>query len=269
MNNQHVKFFFDTFGFLVIDNVLNESELNDLNGIIDDKGITSTDIYQRVYDDGTLRGTVPGGGAGEVGAGFLEWGPQFCDLISHPKLLPILRMIIGDGFRLDHFWGTWTNKGASALPIHGGVVPFTQTDYYFARGDRMYSGLTNVAWNLADSGGIHGGFMAMPGSHKSNFEIPKDLVSQEEKAFGIMSPLAPAGSVVIFTEALLHGAAPWVAEFQRRTLFFSFCPSHQAYSRKQAVPPTTVKLTTRQRNLFEPPSAPHSFDRPTLFEPED
>ena len=109
--------------------------------------------------------------------------------------------------------------------------------------------------------------MALPGSHKSNFEVP-DEIREATEGYGIDVPEVKAGSVSIFTEAVLHGTAPWRGSHQRRTLFFSMGPSHQAYSWHQAVPPTTVELTERQKLLFSRPSAPHSFGRPTLFEPE-
>ena len=252
------KYLFDLYGYLVIDDVLTMQEVAELNRLIDESGLTSST---------EAAGRLPGGGAGEEGAGFLEWGQAFTRVLDHPKVMPVLRLMLGDGFRIDHFWGAWANAGAAALHLHGGVVPFTQTDYYYVRDGRIRSGLTNVAWNLTDSGGELGGFMALPGSHKSNFELPQELKEAAE-GYGIAVPEAKAGSVSIFTEAVLHGTAPWRGSHQRRTLFFSMGPSHQAYSRHQAVPPTTVELTERQKMLFNPPSAPHSFNRPTLFEPE-
>ena len=252
------KYLFDLHGYLVIEDVLTAEEVSELNRLIDESGHTSTD---------EVSGTLPGGGAGEEGAGFLEWGQVFTKILDHPKVMPVLRMIIGDGFRIDHFWGAWANSGAKALHLHGGIVPFVQTDYYYVREGKIRSGLTNMAWNLTDSGGDLGGFMALPGSHKSNFEVP-DEIREATEGYGIDVPEVKAGSVSIFTEAVLHGTAPWRGSHQRRTLFFSMGPSHQAYSWHQAVPPTTVELTERQKLLFSRPSAPHSFGRPTLFEPE-
>ena len=258
-NLEMEKFLFDVGGYLVIEDVLSTAEAAELGRLIDEHGLPEA-------DEETGLGKIPGGGAGEVGAGFLEWDTRFCDLLDHHKIMPALRLVLSDGFRVDHFWGSVANRGANTLRLHGGVVPFGQTDYYFTRGDRMYNGLTNVAWNLADSGGEHGGFMVLPGSHKANFPLPEEMVAAEELGYGVRVPEVKAGSVTIFTEAVLHGAAGWKASHQRRTLFFSYSPSHMAYSRKQALPPSKVKLTERQQLLFEPPSAPHSYKRPTLFE---
>ena len=255
------RFLFDVNGYLVIEDVLSTDEAAELSRLIDEHGLPEV-------DQETGSGKIAGGGAGEVGAGFLEWSTRLCDLLDHPKIMPALGLVLGEGFRIDHFWGSLTNKGADVLRLHGGIVPFHQTDFYFTRGYKLYNGLTNVAWNLVDSGGGHGGFMVLPGSHKAGFQLPQEMAEAEERGYGVTVPEVKAGSVTIFTEAVLHGAAGWKASHQRRTLFFSFSPSHMAYSRKQAVPPTEVKLTKRQQLLFEPPSAPHSFKRPTLFEDE-
>ena len=169
------KYLFDLYGYLVIEGVLTAEEVSELNLLIDESGHTSTD---------EVSGTLPGGGAGEEGAGFLEWGQVFTKVLDHPKVMPVLRMIIGDGFRIDHFWGAWANAGAKALHLHGGVVPFVQTDYYYVREGKIRSGLTNMAWNLTDSGGDLGGFMALPGSHKSNFEVP-DEIREATEGYGI------------------------------------------------------------------------------------
>ena len=254
-------FLFDINGYLVIEDVLSKKETLELSQLLNDHKLPE-------MDHNTGLGKIPGGGAGTEGAGFLEFGTQFCDLLDHPKIMSALRIVLGEGFRIDHFWGAAAESGADSLRLHGGVVPFDQTNHFFSRGDKLYSGLTNVAWNLTDSGGDHGGFMVLPGSHKANFPLPKEMSDREENAYGVSVPKAKAGSVTIFSEAVLHGASGWKASHQRQTLFFSYTPSHIAYSRKPAIPPTTVQLTKRQHLLFEPPSAPHSFNRPTLFEAE-
>ena len=72
--------------------------------------------------------------------------------------------------------------------------------------------------------------MVLPGSHKANFPLPKEMLDREENAYGVLVPEAKAGSVIIFSEAVLHGTAGWKASHQRQTLFFSYTPSHIALS---------------------------------------
>src|SRR5205085_22251 len=75
---------------------------------------------------------------------------------------------------------------------------------------------------------------------------------------------APAGSVVLFSEAVMHGTAPWRADHERRTLLYKYCVSQMAWSRARVLPPPDVKLTTRQEALLTEPADPHTFV-PSLF----
>ena len=64
-------------------------------------------------------------------------------------------------------------------------------------------------------------------------------------------------------EALTHGSAPWVAEFQRRSLLYKYSPAQQSWSSKHIQAPDGVDLTERQKLLFEPP---YFHGRVSLFE---
>ena len=61
-----------------------------------------------------------------------------------------------------------------------------------------------------------------------------------------------AGSVVLFSEAVMHGTAPWRADHERRTLLYKYCVSHMAWSRARAgsidrLGETTARQETRPR----------------------
>lgn len=81
-----------------------------------------------------------------------------------------------------------------------------------------------VAYNLADVGPGDGGFGCVPGSHKANHFLPEAFRNSGKAlsaGVAVASP-APAGSAIIFTEALTHGTLPWRAKHQRRTLFYKY-----------------------------------------------
>ena len=255
------QYLFDLQGYLLIEDVLDEGEVAELDRLLDARGLAGPGLT-------TESARFGGSGAGTEGGGLLEWGKPFCDLLDHPRIMPVLRMILGDGFRIDHLYGLYMREGTEALELHGGSSPHDQTEYFYFREGRMYNGLTVVSFSLAETGPEHGGFLCIPGSHKSNFPVPKEVFDAHEEAGCVKVPEARAGSAIIFTEALSHGTASWKAKYQRRSLLFKYCPSHVAYSMMQAEPPSTVELTQRQRLLFQRPSMPMSFGRPSLFEPE-
>ena len=98
--------------------------------------------------------------------GFLEWGKPFCDLLGHPRIMPLLQL-------------------------------YSPAEYYHMRNGRIHNALTVVSWNLADTGPEHGGFCCVPGSHMSNFVRPNPIPTVNQGRWKMMDgdSLAP-GAVV-------------------------------------------------------------------------
>ncbi|MFW6174465.1 MAG: phytanoyl-CoA dioxygenase family protein [Chloroflexota bacterium] len=247
------KYLFDLRGYLLVENALSGEEVDTLNRLIDRQGL----------EPGVATGEARFGGGTEGDAGFLDWGKPFCDLLDHERIMPLLRFILGDGFRLDHYYGIFMRKGTEGLRLHGGGTPYDPPEYYHFQDGAMHNGLVVVGWNLVDCGPEHGGFLCVPGSHKANYPVPHDYVEQHEKAEPVVVPHAPAGSAVIFTEALTHGTMPWKASHERRSLLFKYSPAQQSWGPFYPSPPKKVDLTERQRLLFE---KPYFARRPSLFD---
>ena len=113
-----------------------------------------------------------------VGAGFLNWGPPFCDLLDHPAILPILRLRLGDCFRLDRLYGMYMLKGMRYGKLHsdyGASAPNSGArpgEYYAFRSNQIYEGFIVVSWALSDSGPEHGGFYCIPAATKATTVCP-------------------------------------------------------------------------------------------------
>jgi hypothetical protein len=245
--NDVEKYRFDVQGYLIVEDVLSPDEVAQLNRLLDDQNLPE-----------------PGLGTNQARFGdFLSWDRAFCDLLDHPRLMPYLRFILGDGFRLDHYYGIYMKNGTEALNLHGGATPYDPPEYYHFRNGFMYNGLTVVGWNLTDTGPDHGGFCAIPGSHKANYPCPPEIKEAHINSGCVVIPAARAGSLVIFTEALTHGTAPWTASHQRRSLLYKYSPAQQSWGSRYVQPPTNIELTPRQKLLFEPP---YFNARPSLFE---
>ncbi len=239
------KYLFDLRGYLVVEDVLSQDALNILNGLIDKN-------HPGVNEETNKRHA----------GGFLSWGQAFVDLIDHERIMPLLKFILGDGFRMDHYYAIYMEKGGTVNGLHGSNTPYDPPEYYHYREGRMYNGLTVVAWNLTDAGPEHGGFCCVPGSHKANYRLPKEFREAHTDAECVVVPKAKAGSLVIFTEALTHGTAAWTADHERRSLLFKYSPAQQSWSPKHIQPPEGVTLTPRQELLFEPP---YFSSRKSLF----
>ena len=157
--NEIQKYLFDLQGYLILDNVLTAAEVAEINGLIDAQNLAGPGLQtsQARFGD------------------YLKWGQPFVDLLDHPRIMPLLKFILGDGFRLDHYYGIYMRQGTSRLNLHGGNRPYDPPEYYHFRNDRMYNGLTVVAWNLADTGPDVGGFCCIPASHKANYVCPPEI----------------------------------------------------------------------------------------------
>lgn len=263
MNDYEIQqYLFDLQGYLVIEDVLSKDEVRILNELIDKQELPDPEEKIRF---GSAAGAHP------EGPGFLEWGSPFCNLLDHPKIMPILRFRLGDCFRLDRIYGLHMRKGMPRGKLHADYGATAKTSgarggEYFHLGDsRSLNGFTVVAWNLTSSGPRSGGFCCIPGSHKSNFKLPNKIAEAPEETACFVIPNAPAGSVTLFSEAVTHGTAAWEAKHDRRALLYKYCVSETAWSANRVRPPENVCLSQRQNILFREPADPY-LHFPSLFE---
>jgi hypothetical protein len=88
-------------------------------------------------------------------------------------------------------------------------------------------------------------------------------VARLETDIGMVKQIsAPAGSAVIFTEALTHGTLPWKGAQQRRSILYKYSPGPIA-SCERAVPADLgerlEEFTPQQQDLLRPPYSPRRF----------
>lgn len=258
-NDATQKYLFDLNGYLILEDVLSADEVARLNAIMDEQNLPEpglTTASARFGSSQPEQGSVSS-------AGFLDWGTEFTSLLDNDRVMNTLRWVLGDGFRVDHLYGIHMRNGTEGLPLHGGATPYDPPEFFrYAEGE-VYNGLTVVSFNLTDTGReTGGGFMCIPGSHKSNYAVPDEYMELSENAPPVINPEVKAGSVVIFTEALTHGTAPWCADHIRRSLLFKFSPAQQSWGPNYMEPPANVPLTDRQKLLFE---KPYFAKRKSLF----
>ncbi len=231
------RYFLDLNGYLLIEGVLSAEELAAAN---------------RAIEARNLPAPQPEDGSPRFG-GFLRWEePVFRRLIDHPRLVPYLQEIVGEGFRLDHEYGIYMRRNRAGLGLHGGGTPFDPAQYYRVVDGRMYNGLIVASWALADIPPGAGGFCCIPGSHKQNWRTPRAASGFTSETLLRQVPQT-AGSVLIFTEALRHGTLPWDADHERRSLLYKYCPGHMAWGRRGHDPELLALLTDNQRLVLEPP----------------
>ena len=251
------QYLFDVQGYLVIEDVLSRAELDSFNRLLDAQQLPGPGQTQRF-------------GSAPDGPGFLDWGQPFCDLLDHPRIMPVLRFRLGDCFRLDRIYGMYMRAGMSRGRLHADYGASSKRsraqpgEYVPFRDDQIYNGFVVVTWCLTDTGPGLGGLCCIPGSHKSNYRLPQQIDENPEEAACVIIPEARAGSIIMFTEALTHGTAAWQAEHERRALLYKYCVSHVAWTSRRVQTPASAELTPRQEILFRDPADPLTHF-PSLF----
>ncbi len=242
--NDEERYLFDLWGYLVVKDVLGEAEITELNNLIGER--SQSELHKEDIDSQRF-------------GGFLELeNDAFRNLLNHPRVMPYLKELIGDKFRLDHAYGIVMDKGNLGLNLHGGGTPYDPCQYYVCRNGQMYNGLTVVSWALTDMLPGQGGFCCIPGSHKSNFICPPQFKPVTDHSECMVGVHQQAGDVAIFTEALTHGTLPWEAEHPRISILVKYCPGHASWSRKQYSDSMRKQMNSEnQRRLLEPAYVHH------------
>lgn len=239
--NSHEKYLFDLQGFITVPNALDAAQIASINQIWDEK------ISQEITPE------TPTHRWGRV----LQWGAPLLNLIDNPRITPYLEDLLGKNFRLDHDYADLIRKGKGPIGtrLHGGGTPFDPSQFYNFHNERMYNGLSVVAYNLRDVNPGDGGFGCVPGSHKSNYPFPDEWKELEHFQPFMAAVTGPAGTAIIFTEALTHGTLPWQGAGERRTLFFKYSPFPISWSATYYNADDYAGVSDAQRLILEPPNA--------------
>jgi ectoine hydroxylase-related dioxygenase (phytanoyl-CoA dioxygenase family) len=242
------RYLFDVQGYLVVEDALDRDQLAALNEILDRKLNEEVDPDKNTQRFG----------------GLLRWGKPYLGLLDNPRIMPYLSALLGDPFRLDHDYCDVirSGKGPIGTNLHGGGASNDLTAWYRFHNGNLRSGLTVVAYNLKHVRPGDGGFGCVPGSHKANLPLPAEWRDTETEHPLVTRVTSPAGTAILFTEALTHGTLPWRGKSERRTVFYKYSPYPLAYASPRYKPGEFPDLTERQRDLLEPPRSRRAAYQP-------
>ena len=101
---------------------------------------------------------------------------RFRDLIDHPAVLEIVRETCGPQRPpRPHLRDRHVAGHERARPARRRRYRSTPPQYYLVDGGRIRTGLVAAQWALVDHPPGAGGFVCIPGSHKSGFALPADV----------------------------------------------------------------------------------------------
>ncbi|KAF4744277.1 hypothetical protein FOZ63_033115, partial [Perkinsus olseni] len=162
------------------------------------------------------------------------------------------------------------HPGGEGFDLHGGrLLPSGHLNYpvLYTSVDNtsVQCSLLTVSIAITDMPLGEGGFVTLPGSHKSSFPLTDDIRHARHAAVKdmLVQPALEAGDVLLFTEALIHGTLPWKGRHTRRTLLLRFAPPTCAYARgylETSAEVSKLDLSDSVKEMLQPPYHPR-FDR--------
>ncbi|MBM3213721.1 hypothetical protein FJZ36_02245 [Candidatus Poribacteria bacterium] len=228
MNAQEM-FLFDLGGFLIVPGLLTADEVAAFNAIIDRD-----------------RAANPRKG---VSFDFMRLDASFRALIDDRRILPYMRTMCGEHVRLDHTYGLEMTRGEGHSNLHGGPYRDNGSHYYAWHQGRMWNGLVVISIALAPQRPGDGGFIVVPGSHKSNLPLQMDHDGDR-----VLQPALEPGDAILFTEALVHGTRQWQADHTRRSLLLKYNAGHMTWGRPESLDWLRAESASPTRSaLLEPP----------------
>jgi hypothetical protein len=247
MMTDEQRFIFDIQGYIVLEGVLKPEQVKRMVADMDAHGIKepSNNPTESRF------------------SGFLGWGDDWRNLIDHPTLMPVLHDLMGSKFRLDHAYGMAMRASGKAggFGLHHEAGMFEHGCYYATHGNKMHNGLIVVSYALTDIIPNGGGFVCIPGSHKATFTMPKQWYGLDANPL-VKQVAQKAGDVVIFTEALTHGTAPWTNPTnERRSVLLKYCPHYMQWSNGGPMKSDFEGLTDRQKLILQGASV---WERPKV-----
>ncbi|MDA0746588.1 MAG: phytanoyl-CoA dioxygenase family protein [bacterium] len=182
-------------------------------------------------------------------------------LLDHPAVVGVLNAVLSHqalatedcyGFRYDHTYTSHRKAGHDNFNPHGGGAYFSfcgNSHIYQMLPGKVHAGLTRVVWELNEVGPGDGGTMFLSGSHKAAFPRPEEISGRESSLWENYT--CPAGSVVIFTEALCHTGTLWTNETRDRLSLFTCYNTVNSKWGKGCPPPEVIAaLSPKRQTLF-------------------
>ena len=221
--DEEQRFAFDTWGFLTVEDAITPGQVAELKATVDARG---PELYSQHPDRG----------------GF--WSQAFVDLLDVPVVSDILEEIFGGPAArrapfLPHrprqrphprHLQQEPRRGAPSRRQRTPAEsrPAARADAHLLRPRPRDRGLFQRS---RDCGLRAGGYRlqraaasaAWAGSHKGHLPVPEEWVDLSRGVHPMVTRVpAPAGTAIIFTEALFHATLPWTAPSTRTTLFYKY-----------------------------------------------
>jgi hypothetical protein len=250
-------FFFDLNGFLVLENAVETTLIDQINVAFDrfpdiEPGEWVGNAQRRDYTKET----------GFELHNCVEFDPAFEALIDHPGWIELVKHYGGEeqsyveGLFVDECIASIRNSGGHH-PVHSGGYKGAMRGAFGYKNDVFRCGQINIILALTDIGEGDGPTMVVPASHKSNF--PHPLAGDYAKGDrmdtlpGAIPVYMKRGSALLFVDGLMHGGSSRTNPGERRITIYRYGPSWArtrfGYTYSEEL---LERLTPARRKILDP-----------------
>lgn len=235
------KYVFDTRGWLLIPSVLKGKQLAECQEF----------AYQLLYDPESIEAHERSTLGGPLQ--YLVDAPHVVGFLNEFLAHPDLSSLTGYGFRCEDSSLFYREVGEWSFDAHNGAGLFRfpgDSHIYRCFPGHAYSGLTRVVWELEPVKYRQGGTLFSTGSHKGAFPAPRSLIESADTELWDTYE-CPAGSLLIFTEALMHASTIWQnIENPRLAVFNCYNTVNSKWADFQPDPLLWEQMPRQRQSLF-------------------
>ena len=222
--NDFEKWYFDLKGYFVIKNAVSKKDINEMRQIANswfDSSENLPDLIQKDFNKTTAKFLY----------NFHYVEKSFENLVLNKKILRFINGIQKNNTRVYDVVLAKSTKEDSETKLHSGFEGGFQDpnqQFVIANND-LFASSVNVSVSLVDIPN-NLGFTCLPGSHKGNFKIPKNITLYDDPPTVVNVPIE-SGDAIVFTPLLRHGSRKWTENFSRYTVSMRFIYAKQFHSR--------------------------------------
>lgn len=215
-------YFWDLNGYLVVRGLMDEQWLAEANEAVD-----------KFQDRIVVGSELAGGSVSQAGtgrpllSGLLDlpdhYNKPFRKMIAHPEVIQRMNWMGGNGYRCGGATVFCAVEGTSGHSLHDGNEPMSPSRGYDFKNGRSYAETVTITWQLRDVEPGLGGFACVPGSHKTQYSVPRGIRTCDDTMGLVVQPVMKAGDVLFFMDGgCTHGALAWKNPIPRRGILIKY-----------------------------------------------
>jgi hypothetical protein len=161
-------------------------------------------------------------------AHILETAPAILDYVTHPWLVGMAEELVGGAVRLEESEAIINARSPDydpAAPRRYGFHTGTRPDYgTYSENGLYHCNFVKTLTNLTELGPDDGGTVVIAGSHKVKAPQEQIIACAYENPSLIHQVIAPAGSTLLFGEALVHATGQIRSDRERVIIIAGYTP---------------------------------------------